>query len=158
MNAFVASVIAALFALGCARTDYAEGNVVERVSTGPVEETRRVTSERTGLFTQSQAQQDFNAMVSKIKAGALFAVGGKALTDAEIAILSPFLPDLGKQEGINLTNLELLRSEAETIFERFTTPLVFLQDPDTGEVKEFTNLNKEDLQEALDKGFIQVQQ
>lgn len=90
------------------------------ISTGPLEESRRVIAERTGAFTQSQAQQDFNAMIAKVKAGALFDVGGKALTDAEIAILSPFLPDLGKQESVNLTNLRLLKTEATKIFEQFT--------------------------------------
>ncbi len=102
------------------------------VGTGPLVEANRVTAERTGLFPQSQAQQDFNAMVAKIKAGALFDVGGKALTDAEIAILSPFLPDLGKQESVNLTNLRLLKKEAETIFQRFT------QGGTTEETPEFT--------------------
>jgi hypothetical protein len=89
------------------------------VHTGPEQVARRAIAEKTGKMTGGITQQEFESLIARIKAGYLFDIGGKQLTQTEMNVLTPFLPDLGNDESYNLTNLKEFKKHLQAIYPNY---------------------------------------
>jgi len=135
------------------------------VATGPV----RAALSAIGKYSpfhpfRNERQREFEALLGDIATEKLFSIGGKVLPAQEIArIERGSVPKITYDEKENLSRLVNYRQELETIYKRNlgvggeeakTAKPIILQDPRTGEIRQWDNLSPEDLADALNQGYI----